>query len=303
MTYQVLLFYKYVTIEDPQALAARFRDLCAKYSLLGRVIIAEEGVNATLEGKTEDTESFVDEFFTDKRFADVIVKRSEGMGKSFPKLYVKVRDEIVGTRFDKEKVDPRKQTGKHISPEELRSWYENEEDFVIVDMRNDYEYKSGHFENSINPELENSRDLPKAMPKLAPLKDKKVLTVCTGGVRCEKMSAYLLAEGFKDVYQLENGIHGYMEKYPGQDFKGALYTFDNRLTMHFGGDREIIGTCYLCETQTEDYVNCGNNDCHRHFLVCQDCKGEDATYCSLKCEKSVARKNSFWRSIFSTLIK
>lgn len=286
MAYQVLLFYKYVTIEDPDALRSWVLARATALALRGRVIIAEEGINGTLEGLVENTTVFAQEFLADPRFSDVSVKTSTGTGDSFPKLSVKVRDEIVGTRFDKEKVDPRTRTAPRLSPEELRAWYEGQKDFVVVDMRNDYEYRSGHFKGSINPELENSRDLPAAIEKLAPLKDKTVLTVCTGGVRCEKMSAYLLAEGFSDVYQLENGIHGYMEKYPGQDYLGTLYTFDQRLTMNFGGDREVIGRCYVCEGETESYVNCANNACHLHFLACENCQGQDGTYCSAACAQT-----------------
>jgi UPF0176 protein len=281
--YQVLLFYKYVTVSDPEALAERFRAFMQKYKLTGRVIIAEEGVNATLEGLYEHTEAFVKELFEDARLADIAVKRSVGTGESFRKLSVKVRDEIVGTRFEKS-VDPRVKTAPRLSPDELRAWYRQNKDFVIVDMRNDYEYQSGHFKNSVNPELENSRDLPLALPKLEPLKDKKVVTVCTGGVRCEKMSAYLLAKGFSDVYQLEDGIHSYMEQYPGQDFLGTLYTFDNRLVMDFGGEREIIGACRLCNTKTEQYVNCANNACHRHYLLCGSCQKNGKLACGEACE-------------------
>ncbi|KND47271.1 MAG: UPF0176 protein [Parcubacteria bacterium C7867-004] len=286
MSYQVLLFYKYVTISDPEALAQRVRELIATHGLKGRCIIAEEGINATFEGETEATESFVAEFLQDARFKDMKVKRSEGDGKAFGKAYVKVRDEIVGTHFDK-KIDPRVRTAPAITPEELKNWYQEEKDFVVIDMRNDYEFQSGHFKGSVNPGLGNSRDLPDALPALEQYKDKKVLTVCTGGIRCEKMSAFLLENGFSDVSQLENGMHGYMEKYPGEDFLGTLYTFDNRLTMDFGGEREIVGRCKLCNEKTETYVNCGDDFCHLHFLVCDACQKPEGAFCSPACEEAV----------------
>jgi UPF0176 protein len=285
--HQVLLFYKYVTIEDPKALMDSVRTLATAHDLLGRVLVAEEGINGTLEGSIENTEAFALELLKDARLADMNVKRSEGTGHSFSKLYVKVRDEIVGTRFPKN-VDPRVRTAPHLSPDTLRAWYEEGKDFVVVDMRNDYEYQSGHFKDSINPGLENSRDLPQALPKLEELKDKTVLTVCTGGVRCEKMSAFLLENGFNDVYQLENGMHTYMEKYPGKDFLGTLYTFDKRLTMDFGGDREVVGRCKLCGDSTEKYVNCANNYCHLHFLACENCQNEEGTCCSVACSEKIA---------------
>ena len=280
--YEVILFYKYVTIADPEAYRVLVRSLAEKHELLGRVLIAEEGINGTLEGTKAHTDAFGRELMEDTHFHDLKIKTSEGNGKAFVKLYVKVRDEIVGTRFPKD-VDPRVQTGKHLTPEELKNWYTSGKEFKIIDMRNDYEYQSGHFKDSINPGMDASRELPDMMEKLEPLKGETVLTVCTGGVRCEKMSAYLLAKGFTDVYQLEEGMHAYMEKYPGEDFLGTLYTFDKRLTMDFGGEREIIGTCRMCTAKTEEYVNCGNDFCHRHFLVCQGCKGEEKTFCSEEC--------------------
>jgi UPF0176 protein len=279
MTYQVLLFYKYVTIEDPQALMVRFRALAEQYSLKGRAILAEEGINATVEGLTADTESFINELLEDPRLANMDVKRSVGTGATFPKLSVKVRDEIVGTHFPQELADPRVRTAPHLKPEELRAMYENDDDFVVVDMRNEYEIASGKFPNTVSPGLQNSRDLPQALPSLEPFKQKKVVTVCTGGVRCEKMSAYLLSNGFEDVYQLDGGIHSYMEKYPGKDFLGTLYTFDQRHTMDFGGEREVIGICMLCDAKTENYVDCANLDCHIHFLACNDCTDENGSAC------------------------
>ena len=298
--YQVILFYKYVDIEAPEALAAELRALAKDLCLTGRVIIADEGINGTLEGSHENTEIFARKFLENPLFSDVSIKRSEGDGEAFPKLSIKVREEIVGTQFPKEEAYPQMRTAPRISPDELRSWYERGEDFTIVDMRNDYEFASGHFKDSIDPGLQASRDLPARMPVLEPLKKKKVLTVCTGGIRCEKMSAYLLNNGFEDVYQLEDGIHGYMQKYPGQNFVGALYTFDKRKTMHFGDgeeildasgqtktiEREIVGTCYLCESKTEEYVNCANDYCHRHFLACLTCQTGTKTYCSEICEET-----------------
>jgi len=290
--HQVLLFYKYVTIIEPGALAERFRTLMAKYQLLGRVIVASEGVNATMEGLKQNTEDFIKELFEDGRLADIEVKRSLGDGKSFPRTSVKVKEEIVSTKFDAKEVDPRLKTAPKLSPEELRKWYEEQRDFVVVDMRNDYEYISGHFKDSINLGLDSSRELPKALEKIEELKDKTVLTVCTGGIRCEKMSAMLQAKGFKDVYQLENGIHAYMEQYPGKDFLGTLYTFDDRKTMHFGGEREVIGTCHLCSAKTENYVNCMNDRCHLFYLLCEECQGGGKLACSDTCVEVLLTKKA-----------
>lgn len=283
-SHQVLLFYKYIPVSQPEVLATHTKALAEKYSLVGRAIVSPEGINMTFEGTREDTENFVAEFIQDERFSDMQIKRSAGTGTSFPSLSVKVRLEIVGTGFSKEEADPYVRTAPRLSPDELRQWYEERRDFVVIDMRNNYEYASGHFKNSIEPGISASRHLPLAMRKLEPLKSKKVVTVCTGGVRCEKMSAYLLSKGFEDVYQLEGGIHTYMEKYPGKDFLGTLYTFDQRLTMDFGGTREIVGTCHLCGAKSEKYTDCANDTCHLHFIACEMCTDETGrAYCSDVC--------------------
>ncbi len=285
MPFQNILFYKYVTIEDPHAFADVLRTRAQEFGLKGRAIISEEGINATFEGTLEKTQAFIALLKEDSRLTDLNVKTSVGDGKTFPRLSVKVRKEIVGTQFSQAEADPRVRTAPRISPETLRGMYESQEEFVVIDMRNSYEFASGHFKNSIDPGMRASRDLEKAVIKLERYKDKKIVTVCTGGVRCEKMSAYLLNKGFKDVSQLEDGIHAYMQKFPGKDFAGTLYTFDDRIMMDFGGDREIVGACHFCKEKTERYLNCGNYTCHLHFLVCDRCASENTkVFCSNTCK-------------------
>lgn len=281
-----------MNIANPEELKGYYVSLCEKYNLLGRTIISHEGINSSIEGAVENTEKFLEEFLMDERFKDMQIKRSKGNGASFPRLSVKVRKEIVATQFVG--IDPTKETGKYLKAEDLHSWYENEKDFVVVDMRNSYEYESGHFKGSIDPGMDASRQLPEKIKvleeKVENIKDKTVLTYCTGGVRCEKMSAYLLKEGFKDVYQLDGGIHSYMEKYPGQNFKGTLFTFDNRLTMNFGGEREVVGKCKRCSVSCEKYQNCANAECNMLFIICDDCMSEEGPgFCSDRCEKSTVR--------------
>ncbi len=255
-SFRVLLFYKYLTIDNAKELMEIHRSVCGVLDLKGRIIIAEEGINGTVEGSFENTEKYITFIKKDKRFKNMDIKLSVGTGHAFPKLSVRTRDEIVGTKFPKH-IDPRKNTARHILADDLNKMYKNNEDFVVVDMRNDYELASGQFKNTIDIGLKNSRDLVtnEVMNKLRIHKDKKIVTVCTGGVRCEKMAAYLVDQGFTNVNQLYNGIHSYMEKYPGKDWLGTLYTFDGRVTMDFGGNREIIGKCIDCENKTEDYYD------------------------------------------------
>jgi UPF0176 protein len=146
-------------------------------------------------------------------------------------------------------------------------------------MRNAYEHKVGYFENSILPPIENFRDLPKVIEQIKHLKNRIVLTVCTGGVRCEKASGFLITQGFTHVYQLDGGIVSYMEKYPNEDFQGKLYVFDSRITLGFYTDDKkhtIVGKCDACLEQSENYVNCANPVCHRHFIICIDCLGKNS---------------------------
>ncbi len=284
-TFRVLLFYKYVFLEDPEVVAAGVRELAESLQLTGRIIVASEGINATVEGSVDTVEAFAQRIVQDDRLQDMQIKRSAGTGTSFPSLSVKVRKEIVGTGFTPEEANPIERTAPRLSPEELRAWFESKREFTVIDMRNNYEFASGHFEGSVQPDISASRHLPLSMNKLEPLKEKTVVTVCTGGVRCEKMAAYLQTHGFTDVHQLDGGIHSYMEKYPGKDFKGTLYTFDKRLTMDFGGEREVIGTCRLCNATTENYVDCAEDTCHYHFLACEACTTESGrAFCSDECK-------------------
>ena len=286
--YQILLYYKYVFLKDPEKEMILQKDLCKHFNLTGRIILAKEGLNGTVEGTIENTEKYIKEMFKDERFSNMHWKKSFGNGKSFPKLSVKVRKEIVSLHLGTCDINPNEVTGVHLKPEELHQWIADKKEFYIIDMRNAYEHKVGHFENSILPPIENFRDLPKVVEQIAHLKNKTVLTVCTGGVRCEKASGFLITQGFNDVYQLNGGIVSYMEKYPNEDFKGKLYVFDGRVTMGFYTDdtkHEIVGKCDSCGEKSENYVNCDNPVCHRHFINCKKClaKNDEKSFCPGGC--------------------
>lgn len=281
----VILFYKYVRIDDPEAIRASQRELCEKLGLKGRIIIAHEGINATLGGTAEAIDEYVKKLKKDSRFADAHIKRSDGTPDAFPRLVVKVRPEIVTSKLGAEDVDPAVLTGEHLEPEKLYEWIHSGKDFKIIDMRNEYEFRSGHFGGSVPSGMKNFRDLKKVVPKLSHLKDETVVTVCTGGVRCEKASGYLLKKGFKKVYQLKGGIVTYMEKFKNDDFKGKLYVFDNRMTMTYTPDRErsVVGKCDKCSISTENYINCHYPTCHAHFLCCESCISKGDVYCGILC--------------------
>lgn len=313
--FKTILFYRYINIsqENVNSLKEVLKAVCDVLGLKGRILIAREGINGTVEGKLAEIEVFKKHILSYKHFRKMNIKESFSSGESFPKMKVKIKDEIVATKYPKH-IDPTKKTGKHINAAEVKKLFKNGEEFYVIDMRNDYEIKAGHFKNTINTDwsMKASRDLPNLVGKFEEYKNKKILTVCTGGVRCEKMSAYLLDQGFKDVSQLHNGIHTYMQKYPGEDFKGTLYTFDNRMTMEFADDkgikREVVGECYACEknnikAKTEKYGHCAFTMCHQHLLLCDQHLGEKV-YCSDKCKQDELtiqqRVNTYMSSSFVT---
>jgi UPF0176 protein len=248
-------------------------ELQTRLGLKGRTIIATEGINATVEGTKENIEKYLEIFLSDPRFQSTHIKRSQGTGDAFPKVSVKVRSEIVALGMCD--LDPNQVTGKRLAPDELHAWIHSDKEFYIVDMRNAYEHLLGYFKGSILPPLDNFRDLPKFLSSIRHLQNKTVVTVCTGGVRCEKASGYLVANGFSNVYQLDGGIVSYMEKYPNEDFVGKLYVFDSRIVMGFYTDdpkHEVIGKCIVCSSPCERFTNCINDDCHRQVIACEQCQ-------------------------------
>lgn len=229
MSYTVILFYKFVNIQDPNKLLLMQRNLCQSLDLKGRIIISTEGINGTLEGLDSDIAKYTQEVSQLSIFQDILFKKSSGTSNCFPKLSIKIRDEIVTTNliYNDQLGPHRNLTGKYLSSEDLHNWYQEGREFYMVDMRNDYEYQVGRFKNSIQPQsLKHFSNLPEILPEIEHLKEKTIVTCCTGGIRCEKASGFLMYNNFTDVYQLKDGIVTYMEKYPNSNFLGKLYVFD-----------------------------------------------------------------------------
>lgn len=275
--YEILLYYIYTNVSDPETLRLEQLELCNEFNLKGRIIISNEGLNGTVSGLKEDTQAYINACKADSVLSSMKFKRSEGTEDAFPKLNIKVRNEIVSGKLKEDDVNPVELTGKRLKPQDLKKWFDEQKDFAIVDMRNSYEYELGHFKDSIDLGMRRFEDLPQKIDDLADLKNKTVLTVCTGGVRCEKASGYLVKKGFKNVYQLDGGIVSYMEQFPGEDFAGSLFVFDKRKVMHFNGENhKPIGTCVYCKNTSERFNNCGEPSCNAKQIACTDCvpKGE-----------------------------
>lgn len=272
----IILFYKFVRIEDP----ARFREeqiaLCKRLGLKGRMLIASEGVNGTFEGTEGAIESYKQAMWRDERFRGLVFKESEGTGSAFPQLRIKVRKEVV--TLGAGEFDVAKETAPEVTAEELEEMYARNDDFVVLDLRNDFEIEAGQFERTVDPGLRFFRDLPKKLDKIAHLKQKKVVAVCTGGIRCEKATCLLQKEGFENLFQLKDGIHTYMQKFPGSRFKGTLYVFDNRQVTPVveTPGREVISHCAFCENLTEDFYSDDSVHPSRKVICCAECVGSHA---------------------------
>ncbi len=283
--FEVIIFYKYTHVTDPVGFMRWIRRLCETIGIKGRLLVAQEGINGTVEGTRDQLDQFESAMretpFGD--FHDMWFKASPGTGTAFKKLRVKARENILNAGLE-EDIDPNHLTGKHIQPEELHEWLTQNEDVTVIDMRNDYEYAVGRFRGSIDPGMSNFRDLPTVTPKLEHLKDKKVLTVCTYGVRCEKASGYLLKLGFQNVYQLHGGIGTYMKKYPGEHFDGSLYVFDERMTEQFTPNYQVVGVCVGCNHASERFGNCAWHECHKQLIICEACSTQPV-WCSEKCKQ------------------
>ncbi len=269
--YVIILFYKFIRIENPAVLRDEQKALAKSLGLSGRMLIAQEGVNATFEGTKENITAYQTELRKNPLFADVVFKESEGTGKGFSKLEVKVRKEVV--TLGAGDFDVQKETAAEITPDQLEEMYAKEDDFVVLDLRNTYEIEAGRFENTVHPELKNFRDLPQKISQISHLKKKKIVAVCTGGIRCEKATCLLKKEGFEKLYQLKDGIHAYMQKYPGKRFKGSLFVFDNRMTTPIvdTADREIVGECAYCGVKCEEFYNDDSERPSIKVICCGDC--------------------------------
>lgn len=278
-------FYRYVIIDDPQYLRDELYKLWKELNILGRIYIAREGINAQMSVPDVNWDLFKEKLYANQHFKDIPLKIAvEDNGKSFYKLSVKVRGKIVADGLPDDTFDVTN-VGKHLSAEEFNKAME-QPGTIVVDMRNHYESEIGHFQGAITPEADTFRDeLPMAVDLLKDKKDQKILLYCTGGIRCEKASAYFKHKGFNDVNQLYGGIIEYARQVKAQGlkskFKGKNFVFDERLGERISN--EIISTCHQCEQPCDTHTNCANADCHLLFIQCDECKQKYNGCCTPEC--------------------
>jgi len=282
-----LSFYRYVRIADPEAFRERLVDKWSQLDCMGRIYVASEGINAQMNVPKENWDKFDAWVKSQPELRGVPYKIAveEGEGPSFIKLAVKVRDKIVADGLDDSSFDVTN-VGEYLTAAEMND-YVDDPDAVVVDMRNNYESEVGHFESAITPDVETFRDELKVTPETLRIhKNKKIALYCTGGIRCEKASAWLKHNGFENVKHLKGGIIDYARqvKQEGLEnkFKGKNFVFDERLGERVGS--EIISTCHLCRKEKSDtHYHCENQICHRLFLGCPGCIEKRGSYCSRAC--------------------
>lgn len=285
---KVILYYKFVPVADPAMTMRWQKELCARLGLKGRVIISKHGINGTLGGDIENLRSYKREMNKSVTFKGITYKWSDGTGKDFPRLSIKVRDELVSFGAPDEVVVDEKGVvggGKHLKPEQVHKLVEEHknkgQEVVFFDGRNAYEAAVGRFKDAVVPDTQTTRDFLDELEgdKYADIKDKPVVTYCTGGIRCEALSVLMKNRGFKEVYQIDGGIVKYGEKYKDEGlWEGALHIFDDRMTHRFSDKSKDIGQCIHCQGKTSRYINCADVSCNKLVLVCSDC--DQKTHCS-----------------------
>jgi UPF0176 protein len=277
---KILLYYKFAPLGDPEAVKLWQKTLAESLSLRGRILISKQGLNGTVGGEMDDLKAYIKATKAYPAFKDVVFKWSDGGRDDFPRLSVKTRRELVGFKNsdDEFEVDENGVIGggTHLKPKQVNELVEQfGDDVIFFDGRNEHEAKIGKFKNAVVPHTNTSRDFIAELEsdKYDDIKNKKVITYCTGGIRCEVISAMMKKRGFTDVYQIDGGIVKYGEAY-GDDglWEGSLRVFDNRMTVEFSDHAATIGECSHCGGKTSNFENCAFANCNDLVLMCETCK-------------------------------
>ena len=291
-------FYKYVPLENLQELRDELYSQWQELKVLGRIYLAKEGINAQISLPEFNVEKFKSELFSKPQFVDVLIKPAVQEGQSFLKLTIKVKNEIVAYKVPENEFNMSK-VGNHLDYNEYHK--KIDEGAIVIDMRNQYEGEVGRFENAIIPDVDRSEELlPTVKELLKGHEDDTVLMYCTGGIRCEKASSYLLNHGFKDINQLNGGIikyaHDIKENNITSKFIGKNFVFDQRLGENITDD--IISNCHQCGNPSNKHLDCENQACHILFIQCDLCAIEYANCCSKKCAEFIKLPKDEQKQLF-----
>jgi len=280
---KVILFYKYVSLEFPVQIQKWQRRLCTELGLTGRIILAAEGINGTLAGSNTALEQYKKAMLDHPLFTEIDFKESPGSIHNFPRLFISIKEEIVKLGIPSQKIRA-VDGGRHLTPAQAHALLkQNPHDLVLLDGRNNYESRIGTFAGAITPPIENFRELPEYIDNNSELfKDKTVLMFCTGGIRCERASAYLKQKNVaREVLQISGGIHRYVEQFPQGYFKGKNYVFDGRVALTVTDD--ILTNCDNCAQPYDAYENCINAQCNKQIILCPACLPQRKSSCSNTC--------------------
>jgi len=287
----VVQYYRYAAVPDVPAEVAAQRLLCEELGVLGRIYVAPEGINGTLAGAPEAVRQYEAHLDAHPLFGGIIWKRDTCDELPFRKLTVKAKAEIVAFDPQKPLLDEQA-AGPYVEPEAFQKMLSQESsEVVILDARSRYETELGRFKGAISLDIENFRELPDRLEDLTPYRDKTIVTYCTGGVKCEKVSAWLKQEGFSDVRQLKGGILHYAEQTGGQDFEGRCYVFDDRVAIDVNQvNPKLLATCVRCGGPADRSINCANEACHKRVSICSRCAEAHAGTCSDACYEHPRRR-------------
>ena len=287
MNYQVLLYYHYTTIENPNVFSQEHLNLCKSLDLKGRILVANEGINGTVSGTVEQTVQYMEYMKSHPLFEGIVFKIDKAEGHAFKKMHVRPKRELVNLGLE-EDVNPHEITGRYLTPEQFMNELQDE-NTVVLDVRNTYEYDLGHFRGAIRPEVETFRETPEWVRENRHLfEGKNVLTYCTGGIRCEKFSGWMKREGFGDVGQLHGGVATYAKDpvAKGQLWDGKMYVFDERHMVNINQVEEVIvGRDHYDGTPCERYIKCSNPECNDHMLASEENEAKHLGGCKLECAK------------------
>jgi len=282
--YEVILYYNFTPVEHPEIFCKEHRKFLKNLNVKGRVYISSEGINGTLAGTPEQMEQYKNFLTGLKGFENTEFKTDLSDDIPFAKLICKIREEIVALRVDG--LNPA-EGGNHLSPAEWRKVMESGEDYVMIDVRNNYESVVGHFEGALKPDVENFYDFPQWLDEAGIPKEKKVLMYCTGGIRCEKFSVLMKQKGWGDVNQLHGGILNYAKEEEGAHFKGKCFVFDDRLVVPVNPkDITPIAHCEITGKPADTYVNCANMECNKLFVCSEEGAEIMEGCCSEECKES-----------------
>lgn len=284
--YYVLAYYLFSPIADPHAEIAAHKAFFKDRDVTGRIYISESGINGQMSGFRQDAIDYMNWMHTRSPFENMPFKIHEHHENAFPRMTVKYRKQLVALD---EQVDL-SMTGEHVSPEKWKEMLVAEENKIVLDVRNEYEWKLGRFEGSECPPCDTFREFKQYANDLKDKVDPKktpVMMYCTGGIRCELYSALLKEKGFDKVYQLDGGVINYGLKEGSDQWLGKLFVFDDRLSVPISDEpTEVIGKCHRCEKPAETYYNCASMDCNNLFICCPDCIKELSGCCKAECQQS-----------------